>query len=64
MDLPTKLPEGTVLELTAADPGDDLDASERAALHRTLKLSLGQAQDGMSRPACELLKRLRARSAR
>ena len=25
LDVPTKLPEGTVLELTAADPGDNLD---------------------------------------
>ena len=58
MDEPTKLPEGTVLELTAADPGDDLDEKERTALHRTIRRSLKQAKAGQTRPASELLKKL------
>lgn len=64
MDVPTKLPEGTVLELTAADPGDDLDEGERAALHRSLRRSWKQAKVGKTRPASELLRKLRRRRRR
>jgi hypothetical protein len=63
MDEPTELPEGTVLELTAVDPGDDLDEEERAALHRTLRRSWKQAQAGETRPASELLRKLGRRRA-
>ena len=34
LDEPTKLPEGTVIELVADDGGDDLTEQERRALHR------------------------------
>lgn len=36
MDAPTTLPEETVLNLVVDDEGDDLDATERAALHAHL----------------------------
>ena len=58
---PTKLPEGTVLELTIADPGDNLDKRERAALHQALRRSWKQAKAKQTRPASELLKKLRKR---
>lgn len=64
MDVPTKLPEGTVLELSAADPGDDLDQRERAALHRSLRRSWRQAQLGQTRPVRELVRKLRRRRPR
>ncbi len=64
MDVPTKLPEGTILELAAADPGDDLDAKERAALHRSLRRGWRQAKAGKTRPAGELLQKLRGRRSR
>jgi hypothetical protein len=63
MDEPTELPEGTVLELTAVDPGDDLDEKERAALHQALRRSWKQAKAGQTRPASELLKKLGRRRA-
>jgi hypothetical protein len=58
MNEPTKLPEGTVLELFATDPGDKLSEEEKAALHKALRRSWRQAQAGKSRPASELLKEL------
>jgi hypothetical protein len=54
MDEPTKLPEGTVLELTAVDPGDDLDEEERAALHQAIRRSWKQAKAGQTRPASKV----------
>ena len=60
MDEPTELPEGTVLELTAADPGDDLDDEERAALHDALAKSWEQARAGKLIPAEEVLAQLRS----
>jgi hypothetical protein len=35
---PTDLPEGTEIDLLPLDPGDWLDAEDRAALHRALLL--------------------------
>ncbi len=64
MDEPTELPEGTVLELTAVDPGDNLTDEERAALHKAIRRSWKQAKAGKTRPASELLKRLGRRHAR
>src|SRR6478752_6044799 len=37
VDEPTDLPEGTVVELLALDPGDWLTEEDRAALHRALR---------------------------
>lgn len=61
MDEPTKLPEGTVLELTVADPGDDLDETERAALHRELAESWKEAQSGKLVAAEDVIAKLRSR---
>lgn len=59
LDEPTELPEGTVLELTVADRGDDLDEEERAALHAALDASWASAQAGNTRQAKEILSKLR-----
>ena len=56
---PTTLPEGTILDLVVDDGGDDLDDTERAALHARLDASSESARAGRGRPAAELLKRLR-----
>lgn len=39
VDEPTKLPEGTEIELLPLDPGDWLDDKDRAALHDALRQS-------------------------
>ena len=56
---PMDFPEGTVLELTITDPGDDLDDSERAALHRALPAAWASAREGCLQPAEVLLAKLR-----
>jgi hypothetical protein len=61
MDLPTDLPEGTVLDLVVDDEGDDLDDEEREALHAALDESLRQAAAGQVHPASEILEKLRRR---
>lgn len=58
---PVEFPEGTVLELAIVDPGDDLDESERAALHAALSKGWESAKAGKGRPADELLQKLRSR---
>lgn len=60
LDEPTALPEGTVLDLTVADGGDELDDDERSSLDASLRRSFEQARAGQRRPAAELLGRLRA----
>ncbi len=55
------LPEGTELELTIADPGDDLDDSERAELHAALSKAWDTARLGKGHPATALLSKLRSR---
>jgi hypothetical protein len=62
MDVPTTLPEGTVLDLVVDDEGDELDDSERKALHAALELSLKQAAAGQTRPASEIIDEIRRRS--
>ena len=51
MDEPTDLPEGKVIELVPLDEvflngGDELNDEERAALHRELEASRGEAEAG------------------
>ncbi len=58
---PVEFPEGTELELTIADPGDDLDDAERAALHEALAKAWDSTKAGEGRPAEELIKELRSR---
>ncbi len=59
LDEPTKLPEGTVLELAAVDAGDDLSEEERAALHAALVEAWASVKAGDLRPAEELIEELR-----
>jgi hypothetical protein len=61
MDEPTELPEGSAVDLTIADSGDDLDDEERAALHTALDRSWADAKAGLIRPAAEILKELKGR---
>jgi len=39
VDTPVRFPDGTKFKLIVADDGDDLDESERAALHAALQKS-------------------------
>jgi hypothetical protein len=61
VDEPTELPEGTVLELTVADPGDELDDEERAELHAALEEGLAEMKTGGGVDAADLLAELAAR---
>jgi hypothetical protein len=59
VDQPTALPEGTELDLTIVEPGDDLDDEERAELHAALARAWESARIGNCSPAEDLLKKLR-----
>jgi hypothetical protein len=61
LDPPARLPEGTEVDVVVVDPGDDLDAAERERLDAALARSWSQARAGQTRPAEELLERLRSR---
>ncbi len=56
-------PEGTVLDLVAADSDDDLDDDERAALHASIEDGLREAEAGDVVEASVVLARLRARAS-
>ncbi len=60
LDEPTEFPEGTVLDLTLADHGDDLDEDERAALHAALDTSWASARAGKTHPAKQILHKLKS----
>mgnify|MGYP001465313102 CR=1 FL=1 len=65
LDEPTDLPDGEVVELVSvedviAQGGDDLDDTERAALHAELKASVADARSGELVDADALLAELRA----
>jgi hypothetical protein len=60
VDEPTQLPEGTEVELLPLDPGDWLDAADRAALHQALVASQEDVETGRLIDAEEVLKELRA----
>lgn len=67
VDEPTDLPEGKVIELVPLDQvflngGDDLDDAERAALHRELEASIGEAKAGQLVDFDVVLAELRSRS--
>jgi hypothetical protein len=59
VDEPTELPEGTVLALLPLDPGDWLDAEDRAVLHRALVASQRDLEAGRLFDADEVLSELR-----
>ncbi|WP_437798386.1 hypothetical protein [Sorangium sp. So ce693] len=61
VDEPTDLPEGMVLDLVIADPGDELDEKERAELHAALEEGLAEMRTGAGIEADVLLAELRAR---
>ena len=61
VNVPTDLPEGTVLDLVMDDEGDDLTATERKVLHSEIRRSIRDAKKGHTRPAEEALAELRAR---
>lgn len=61
LDVPTNLPEGTVLDLVVDDGGDDLTDEDRAALHKALAASMEEFERGESVPAEEVLAELRRR---
>jgi len=60
VDEPTDLPEGTEVELLPLDPGDWLDADDRAALHAALRESDADVAAGRLVDADEILKDLRS----
>lgn len=59
MDEPTTLPEGTEVHLLPLDPGDWLDAEDRAALHRAVLASQEDVERGRLFDAEEVLRELR-----
>jgi hypothetical protein len=61
VDVPTELPEGTVLDLVIFDEGDDLDDEERRALDDSLAESVEQEKRGELIDAEEFIRELRKR---
>lgn len=61
VDTPTDLPEGTTVTLLPLDPGDWLDAQDRAALHRALAQSESAVAAGRLVDAAEVLRELKSR---
>ena len=61
VDSPTDLPEGTTVTLLPLDPGDWLDASDRAVLHQALAQSETDVAAGRLVDAAEVLRELKSR---
>jgi len=61
LDEPTDLPEGTEVELLAADEIDELDPAERAKLYGFLAESIRTHVPGTGTPAAAVLAELRNR---
>ena len=61
LDLPTTLPEGTVVNLVADDEGDDLTDEQRRILHEALSASWKSAEAGRLQPASTIVDELRQR---
>lgn len=59
LDEPTTLPEGAEVQVILAD-GDELDADERAELHRAIEEGMADADAGRDEDAYEVIARLRA----
>ncbi len=60
-DAPPGLEEGEELELSIADPGDDLTEEELARLNRALEEAWRSVKEGRVRPAEDALSELRAK---
>ena len=58
LDEPTTFPEGTELELTLCDGGDELSEEERLILHEKLQSAWSSAQAGHIHPVEDLIKKL------
>ncbi|NQW03960.1 MAG: hypothetical protein HQ485_08020 [Acidobacteria bacterium] len=61
VNAPTNLPEGTTVTLLPLDPGDWLDAADRAALHQALGQSESDVAAGRVVDAAEALRELKSR---
>ncbi|HEX7778812.1 MAG TPA: hypothetical protein VF424_06225 [Vicinamibacterales bacterium] len=61
VDEPTNLPDGTEVELLPLDPGDWLDDTDRAALHRALSDSDEDVKAGRLIDVDVVLSQLRSR---
>lgn len=61
LDEPYAAPEGTEVDLTVVDDGDDLDVDERARLHAAIARGHDEAQLGEVVAADEVLAKLRGR---
>jgi len=59
LDEPSPLAEGTILDLVLDDGGDDLDATERRALHDAISRAWASAKSGRARPAQVVIDELR-----
>ena len=60
-DAPPGLEEGEELELSIADPGDDLTEGELAQLNRALEDAWRAVKEGRVRPAEDALSELRSK---
>ena len=60
-DAPPGLEEGEELELSIADPGDDLTEEELAQLNRALEEAWRSVKEGRVRPAEDVLSKLRSK---
>jgi len=60
LDEPTDFPEGTEFDLTIADPEDELDEQDCAALHAALREAWASARAGDVHPAAALLRDLQS----
>lgn len=61
VDQPTRLPEGTVLDLVADDEGDPMSEAERKSINARIDSAWRSAGKGKIRPAAALLAELRER---
>ncbi len=61
VDEPTELPEGTVLELVPTDVEYEMDEEELAKLDAVLDKSADDSKAGRTKPASEVIARLRAK---
>ena len=59
LDEPVDLPEGSEVELTMVERGDDLDDEDRARLHEALHAAAAETKAGLAIDADEVLRALR-----
>ena len=59
LDEPINLPDGSEVELTLVESGDDLDDEDRARLHEALHAAAAETAAGLAIDADEVLRALR-----